>query len=452
MDWETVISRLNQMLAEGKTAQLRGALRMLNRVDVAAYLSGLDTDKMLLVFRLLPSSIASDVFSYMDDEQREKLIFSIGDREISRLVDDMFIDDAVDFLEDMPQDLVTRVLANVSPDTRDTINRFLKYPENSAGSIMTVEYCAYPGRFTVDEAMGEIKRTGLDKETVNTLYVVDENGILSGTVPLRKLICASGDAPLSSLMEKTFVSVQTTDDRELVASAVQKYDLLAVPVTDREGRMVGIITLDDILDVVQEETTEDIEMMSALTPSEDTYLNTGIWDLVKNRLPWLAIMLVASIFTGLIISHYENVLSSAALVGVALTACIPMLMDTGGNCGQQSSTLVIRSLATGEISPGNAIKVLWKESRVALIVAVVLASVCFCIQYLLFSRPLNVTLVISLSMVLAVILSKVIGGLLPLGAKALGLDPALTATPLITTLADTCSLLILFAIASATLL
>ena len=202
MDWDTVTSRLNQMLAEGKTAQLRGALRMLNRVDVAQYLSGLDTDKMLLVFRLLPSSIASDVFSYMDDEQREKLIFSIGDREISRLIDDMFIDDAVDFLEDMPQDLVTRVLANVSPDTRDTINRFLKYPENSAGSIMTVEYCAFPGRLTVDEAMGEIKRTGLDKETVNTLYVINEDGTLTGTVPLRKLICASGDAPLSSIMER----------------------------------------------------------------------------------------------------------------------------------------------------------------------------------------------------------------------------------------------------------
>ncbi|MBR5984875.1 MAG: magnesium transporter [Clostridia bacterium] len=452
MDWDTVTSRLNQMLAEGKTAQLRGALRMLNRVDVAQYLSGLDTDKMLLVFRLLPSSIASDVFSYMDDEQREKLIFSIGDREISRLIDDMFIDDAVDFLEDMPQDLVTRVLANVSPDTRDTINRFLKYPENSAGSIMTVEYCAFPGRLTVDEAMDEIKRTGLDKETVNTLYVIDENGILTGTVPLRKLICASEDATLSSIMETVFVSVHTLDDREQVAATVQKYDLLAVPVTDREGRMVGIITLDDIMDVVQEETTEDIEMMSALTPSDDTYLNTGIWDLVKNRLPWLAIMLVASIFTGLIISHYEGLLSGAALVGVALTACIPMLMDTGGNCGQQSSTLIIRSLATGEIAPSDALKVLWKESRVALLVSVVLALVCFGIQYLLFARPLDVTLVISGSMILAVMFSKVLGGLLPLGAKALGLDPALTATPLITTMADTCSLLILFAIASAALL
>ncbi|MCR4577868.1 MAG: magnesium transporter [Clostridiales bacterium] len=452
MDWDTVTSRLNQMLAEGKTAQLRGALRMLNRVDVAQYLSGLDTDKMLLVFRLLPSSIASDVFSYMDDEQREKLIFSIGDREISRLIDDMFIDDAVDFLEDMPQDLVTRVLANVSPDTRETINRFLQYPENSAGSIMTVEYCAFPGRLTVDEAMGEIKRTGLDKETVNTLYVVDEDGMLTGTVPLRKLICASGDAPLSSIMETTFVSVHTLDDRELVAAEVQKYDLLAVPVTDREGRMVGIITLDDIMDVVQEETTEDIEMMSALTPSEDTYLNTGIWDLVKNRLPWLAIMLVASIFTGLIISHYEDILSGAAVFGVALTACIPMLMDTGGNCGQQSSTLIIRSLATGEIAPADALKVLWKELRVALLVSVALAAVCFGIQYLLFERPLDVTLVISGSMILAVVFSKVLGGLLPLGARALGLDPALTASPLITTMADTCSLLILFAIASAVLI
>ena len=451
MDWETVKNRLDQLLEADKRVELRGALRMLNRVDVAQYLSSLDTENMLKVFRILPSEISSDVFSYMDDDQREKLISTIGDQEICRLVDDMFIDDAVDFLEDLPSDLVKKVLENVSDDTRKVINRFLSYPENSAGSIMTIEFCAFPGDFTVAEAMREIRRTGVDKETINTLYVLDSSGKLTGTLALRKLISAEDDRVVRELMDTNYIAVGTLDDQESVAETVRKYDLLAVPVIDKEGRPVGIITADDILDVLQDEATEDIEMMSALTPSEDTYMKTGVFALVRNSLPWLVLMLIASIFTGLIISNYENSLDSLGAVGVALTACIPMIMDTGGNCGQQSSTLIIRGLATGEITPGDALHVLWKEARVSLLVSVVLAAVCFVIQHFVFGVTLAAAITISASMVFCVLFAKILGGLLPLGVKAVRLDPALVASPMITTVADTCSLLILFVLATTVL-
>ena len=452
MDWETVKARLDALLEADKRIELRGALRMLNRVDVAQYLSELDTEKMLKVFRILPTEISSDVFSYMDDDQRQKLISTIGDQEICRLVDDMFIDDAVDFLEDLPSDLVKKVLENVSDDTRKVINRFLIYPENSAGSIMTIEFCAFPADYTVAEAMREIRKTGLDKETINTLYVLDKNGRLSGTLALRKLISADDERVVGDLIDTKFVAVGTLDDQESVAETVRKYDLLAVPVLDKEGRPVGIITADDILDVLQDEATEDIEMMSALTPSDDTYMKTGVLTLVKNRLPWLVLMLIASIFTGLIISSYEIRLDSLGAIGVALTACIPMIMDTGGNCGQQSSTLIIRGLATGEVTPGDALPVLWKETRVALLVASVLAVVCFVIQHFIFGVEMTAALTISASMIFCVLFAKILGGLLPLGVKAVHLDPALVASPMITTIADTCSLLILFVLASAVLI
>ncbi|MBQ6645878.1 MAG: magnesium transporter, partial [Clostridia bacterium] len=300
--------------------------------------------------------------------------------------------------------------------------------------------------------MREIRKTGLDKETINTLYVLDKNGRLSGTLALRKLISADDERVVGDLIDTKFVAVGTLDDQESVAETVRKYDLLAVPVLDKEGRPVGIITADDILDVLQDEATEDIEMMSALTPSDDTYMKTGVLTLVKNRLPWLVLMLIASIFTGLIISSYEIRLDSLGAIGVALTACIPMIMDTGGNCGQQSSTLIIRGLATGEVTPGDALPVLWKETRVALLVASVLAVVCFVIQHFIFGVEMTAALTISASMIFCVLFAKILGGLLPLGVKAVHLDPALVASPMITTIADTCSLLILFVLASAVLI
>ena len=449
MNWEKNKSTLDSLLAAGKNSELRGALMMLNVVDIAEYMTTLETDKMLRLYRLLPKDISADVFAYMDDEQRRKLIESIGDKEVGALVDDMFVDDAVDFLEEMPAGLVRRVLANVSEDQRKVINRILSYPDNSAGSIMTTEYCEFHEGITAREAMKELKRTGIDKETIYTLYVLDAQRKLIGILPLRKLILADQDTLIEQLMDPNFVCVGTLDDQEAVAEVVRKYDLTNVPVVDKEGRMVGIITADDIMDVIQDEATEDIEKMAALLPSENEYMKTNVFTLAKNRLPWLLFLMVSGIFTGLIIQHFEDTLTSMAGIGVMLTACIPMLMGTGGNCGSQSSTLVIRGLAVGEISPADTLKILWKECRVSIIVSVVLAAMTMAMQLFLFRRPFSVALTVSLAMIGTVVISKSIGCTLPMLAKKLKLDPALMAAPLITTIVDTCSLLILFLLATA---
>ena len=449
MDWEKITARLNEFLAKGKHNELRGALMMLNVVDIAEYMTTLETDKMLRLYRLLPKDISADVFAYMDDEQRRKLIESIGDKEVGALVDDMFVDDAVDFLEEMPAGLVRRVLANVSEDQRKVINRILSYPDNSAGSIMTTEYCEFHEGITARDAMKELKRTGIDKETIYTLYVLDAQRKLIGILPLRKLILAEPDTPIERLMDPSFVCVGTLDDQEAVAEVVRKYDLTSVPVVDKEGRMVGIITADDIMDVIQDEATEDIEKMAALLPSENEYMKTNVFTLAKNRLPWLLFLMISGIFTGLIIQHFEDTLTNMAEIGVMLTACIPMLMGTGGNCGSQSSTLVIRGLAVGEISPADTLKILWKECRVSILVSVVLAAMAMAMQLFLFRRPFSVALTVSLAMIGTVVISKSIGCTLPMLAKKLKLDPALMAAPLITTIVDTCSLLILFLLATA---
>ncbi len=449
MDWQMILSRLNLLLEANRHNELRGALMMLNVVDIAEFLSTLENDKMLKVFRILPKDISADVFSYMDDEQRQKLLESIGDSEIGALISDMFIDDAVDFLEELPAGLVKRVLANVDEDSRKIINRFLSYPEYSAGSIMTIEFCEFHTGITVQGALKELKRTGVDKETIYTLYIIDDKRKLLGTVPLRKLILADDDELIENLMNPNFICAGTHDDQEAVADLVRKYDLMNVPIVDKEGRMVGIVTSDDIIDVIEEEATEDIEKMNALLPSEDEYMKTSVWMLAKNRIPWLMFMMVSGIFTGLIILHFENVLTRIQDVGLALTACIPMLMGTGGNCGSQASTLAIRGLAVGEIEPSDAPKILWKEFRVAALVSIVLAIINFLIQTLVFSRSVLVALTVSLSMIATVLLSKSIGCTLPMLAKKLKLDPALMAAPLITTIVDACSLMILFAFSSA---
>ena len=449
MNWEKNKATLDSLLAAGKNSELRGALLMLNVVDIAEYMTTLETDKMLRLYRLLPKDISADVFAYMDDEQRRKLIESIGDKEVGALVDDMFVDDAVDFLEEMPAGLVRRVLANVSEDQRKVINRILSYPDNSAGSIMTTEYCEFHEGITAREAMKELKRTGIDKETIYTLYVLDAQRKLIGILPLRKLILADPDSLIEQLMDPSFVCVGTLDDQEAVAEVVRKYDLTSVPVVDKEGRMVGIITADDIMDVIQDEATEDIEKMAALLPSENEYMKTNVFTLAKNRLPWLLFLMVSGIFTGLIIQHFEDTLTSMAEIGVMLTACIPMLMGTGGNCGSQSSTLVIRGLAVGEISPADTLKILWKECRVSILVSIVLSTMAMAMQLFLFRRPFSVALTVSLAMIGTVVISKSIGCTLPMLAKKLKLDPALMAAPLITTIVDTCSLLILFLLATA---
>ena len=457
MDFEKIRARLDKLVAEGRKGELRGALSMLNEVDIAEYMEELDNEKMLMVFRLLPKDIAADVFAYMDADQRQRVIEAMDDNEAVRLVDDMFIDDAVDFLEELPAGVVKRVLKGCDAQKRALINQFLRYPENSAGSIMTIEYMELHVGTTVGEAMAEIRRTGLDKETIYTLYVLDAQRKLLGTLPLRKLLLAQDDVKVETLMNQQFVCVHTTDDQELVADTVRKYDLISIPVVDHEERMIGIITIDDIVDVIEEENTEDFEKMAAMLPSEDEYLKTGVLTLAKNRMPWLLFLMISAIFTGMIITHYEVALKTSAF-GVVLTACIPMLMGAGGNCGSQASTLTIRGLALGEVELKDIFKLLWKEVRVGLIVGAALSVVAFAL-YTFWLGDMDATiaqriptaLTIAVAVYITVIVAKAIGCTLPLLAKAVHLDPALMASPLITTIVDICSLLVLFSVATEVL-
>ena len=457
MDFEKIRARLDKLVAEGRKGELRGALSMLNEVDIAEYMEELDNEKMLMVFRLLPKDIAADVFAYMDADQRQRVIEAMDDNEAMRLVDDMFIDDAVDFLEELPAGVVKRVLKGCDAQKRALINQFLRYPENSAGSIMTIEYMELHVGTTVGEAMAEIRRTGLDKETIYTLYVLDAQRKLLGTLPLRKLLLAQDDVKVETLMNQQFVCVHTTDDQELVADTVRKYDLISIPVVDHEERMIGIITIDDIVDVIEEENTEDFEKMAAMLPSEDEYLKTGVFTLAKNRMPWLLFLMISAIFTGMIITHYEDALKTSAF-GVVLTACIPMLMGAGGNCGSQASTLTIRGLALGEVELKDIFKLLWKEVRVGLIVGAVLSLVTFGLYAFVLgdmdatiAQRIPTALTIAVAVYITVIVAKAIGCTLPLLAKAIHLDPALMASPLITTIVDICSLLVLFAVATEVL-
>ncbi len=452
MEFEKMKSRLDHLLESQRHGELRGALMMLNEVDIAEYMQTLDKDKLLMVFRILPKDISSDVFAYMDNDQRQTLIESIGDTEVAKLVDDMFIDDAVDFLEELPAGVVKRVLQNTDVKRRNLINQFLRYPENSAGSIMTIEYCEFHTGITVSQAMAELKRTGIDKETIYTLYIIDDQRHLVGIVPLRKMILADDSTLVDALMDTGVISVTTLDDQETVAESVRKYDLMSIPVVDTEGRLVGIITVDDIVDVIEEENTEDFEKMAALVPSDSEYLKTSPFKLALNRIPWLLVLMVSAMFTGGIITSFEGLLNSSA-VGIILTSCIPMMMDTGGNCGSQVSTLVIRGMALGEIEFRDLPRVLWKELRVALLVGAILALVNF-VRLLAFGgagmTPI-ISFVVAISMFATVLFAKTIGAVLPMVAKKAHLDPALMASPLITTIVDACSLTILFSIATALL-
>ena len=448
MDFEKIKSRLDALLKAGKKAEMRGALNMLNVVDIADYFETLDNEQVLMVFRLLPKDVSADVFSYMDNDQRTRIMEAMDDAEAMQIIDEMFVDDAVDFLEELPAGVVKRMLVNCDEHRRDLLNQFLRYPENSAGRIMTIEYIEFHTGTTVGQAMSEIRRTAPDKETINTLYIIDDGRKLLGTVALRKLLLASDERRVEELMSTQVISVVTTDDQEVVADAVRKYDLLSIPVVDHESRLVGIVTVDDIVDVIEEENTEDFEKMAAMLPSDDEYLKTGVLTLARNRLPWLLILMVSATVTGMIITNFENVLVNAANIGVALVACIPMLMDTGGNCGAQASTLSIRGIALGEIELKDIGKVLWKEFRVALICGAVLAVANYFRIWLLTPDYREVALVVSGAMFLTVVIAKAIGCTLPLLAKAIHLDPALMASPIITTLVDATSLLILFTIAS----
>ncbi len=449
---ENLFGGLYRLLAKNKLKELRDELTDMAYADIADFIMDLDDDKLAVkIFRILPKDISADVFSYLETDSQTVIVQSITDSEIERLMDDLYVDDAVDFLEEVPANIVRRVLANTDKETRDIINRFLKYPENSAGSVMTIEMVELHDRLTVYEAIKSIRRTGVDKETIYTCYVIDDKRHLLGTIPLRRLLLNDEDTQITDIMsdDEQLIYVSTMDDQEEVAALAKKYDLLSVPVVDKEGRLVGIITIDDIVDIIEEEATEDFEKMASLLPSEDGYLKTGVFSHAKNRVGWLLVLLITSTFTGQIIEGFEMQLATIA----GLTACIPMLMGTGGNSGNQASTLIIRGLALGEIRMKDFFRVLWKELRVSLIVGLLLGVANYLrmlgVRFLTGDNVTDsVILVVSLSVVAVVIVSKTIGCCLPILAKALKLDPALMAGPVITTLVDAISLLVYFGFAN----
>ncbi len=426
----------------------------MNAVDVADYLSTLEGDRLLAAFRLLRKDIAADVFAELDSDAIEQIVLTTKDTDLALLVDELFIDDAVDLLEELPASMVKRILRVTKPETRLLINKFLSYPENSAGSVMTAEFIDLKENMTVNEAVARIRRTGVDKETVYTAYIIDNARHLHGTVSLKDLLFADSDALLSDIMSTELVMASTTDHREDVAAMISKYDLLALPIVDREKRLVGIVTVDDALDVMEEEATEDIEKMAALVPDNRPYLKSNVWEIFKKRIPWLLLLMVSATFTGEIIAGFEE---SLALFP-ALIAFIPMLMDTGGNSGGQASVTIIRGLALDEIRMRDILKIIWKELRIGLLCGVVL-SVCNFLKILLVDNLIfgnNVSLmqaaVVSITLVCTVVVAKFVGGTLPVLAKKIGLDPAVMASPFITTIVDAVSLIIYFQVAMSLLI
>ncbi|MDY4609872.1 MAG: magnesium transporter [Sphaerochaetaceae bacterium] len=426
---------------------LKQELSHMQEVDIAFFIESLPADQALTVFRTLDKDIAAEVFSNLSTEQMQQLITNISDDELRAIMSDLMVDDAVDMLGEMPASVVKRVLKHTSVQDRQLINQFLRYPENSAGSIMTAEFIELKREMTVGRAINHIRTVGEDKETVYTCYVTGVNRALEGVITVKTLLLATDDQRIETLMETDVISARTNDDQENVADTISRYDLLAIPVVDQENRLVGIITVDDVLDVIEEENTEDFEKMSAMAPSDKPYLKTGVFSLAKNRIVWLLVLMVSGMITGKILGHYEAAFSVLPI----LVTFIPMLTDTGGNAGSQSSTLVIRGMAVNEISTKNLLTVLWKEIRVAVIVGFLLAGVNFVRLMITENGDWMLSMTVSLALYATVLMAKTIGGILPIIAKKCKLDPAIMAAPLITTIVDACSLVIYFSIAEALL-
>ena len=449
----TLESTLSALIEGKKYATLRDILVTMNPADVAAVFEETDELALPLLFRLLPKELAAETFVEMQPEQQELLIRGFSDTELKEVVDELYVDDAVDLVEEMPANVVKRILRQADPDMRRMINEILRYPEDSAGSIMTTEFVSLRPQMTVEEATKRIKRTGVDKETINTCYVTDK-GELIGALSLRTLILSDDDDVIEDIMEPNVISVTTSEDQETVAQMFSKYNFNALPVVDTENRLVGIVTVDDAIDVMEEEATEDIEKMAGMAPSERPYLYTGVTETWKARIPWLLILMLSATFTSMILTSFENRLA----VQAGLIAFIPMLMGTGGNSGAQASTAVIRSLSLGDTEPRDALRVVWKELRVALLCGVTLAAVNF-VKMLLVDRLLlgnaNVTVLVSvtvsLSIVFVVMFAKVVGSMLPIAAEKIGVDPAVMANPLISTVTDAVSLLIYIYVAKLVL-
>lgn len=413
-----------------------------NSVDLAELLLDMEDKDLAFVFRMIDKDKAAEVFSYMDDDQRQVLLQSFTSQEIRLILDAMYTDDAVDLLEDMPANVVNHLLDQVSQDTRADINRLLKYPEDSAGSIMTVEYIDVTLQMTVQQTLDKIRTIGIHSETVYTCYVVEKRK-LCGIVAAEALLTNDGDTQVKELMEENYIFIRTTDDREDAAKLFRKYDLIAIPVLDQEGYIVGIVTFDDAIDVLTEETTEDIHKMAAIASSEESYLKTSVLEHARHRILWLLILMFSATITGAIITKYENAFTAIPL----LVSFIPMLMDTGGNCGSQSSTLIIRGLAVDELHFSDFFTILWKEFRVAIVVGVVLA-LANGVRIFWVYKNLPMAVVVAASLVVTIVIAKLVGCILPILAKRLHMDPAIMASPLITTIVDTCSIVIYFQIAT----
>jgi len=439
-----VIEFIEQGIEKGEFTKIREQIVKLNVVDIALILDELDEKAALIVFRLLPKELSVEVFSYLSKEQQQYIIESITDREIKNIIDNLFMDDTVDVLEEMPANVVKKILRHVSEDRRKLINQFLQYPEYSAGSIMTIEYIDLKKEMTVGQALDKIKRVGIDKETIDICYVMDQSRRLEGVIPLRKLVVSEKDVVIKDIMETNIISVHTHMDREEVGNLFRKYGLLAMPVVDMENRLVGIITVDDVVDIIEQENTEDFQVMAAMEPSDEEYLKTSVFRLARNRIVWLFILMISATFTGNIIKKYNDMLSSV----VILATFIPMLMDSAGNAGSQSSTLIIRGLALDEIKLRDFSKVLWKELRVGLLVGLTLSVVNFLRIYLLDKVGILIALTVSGSLFITVVTAKIVGSLLPIAAKKLRLDPAIMAGPLITTIVDALALLAYFRMAT----
>ena len=441
---------LEELLESRQFNRVRDMLADLNAVDIAALLEDRSDEQTLLLFRLLPKTLAAEAFAYMEHDTQERLIGVLTDRELASVMDELNMDDAADLVDEMPANVVKRVLRMTDPADRRIINQLLLYPEDSAGSVLTTEFVDLKASMTVDEALDYIRRFGPDKETIYTCYVTDADRHLEGVLTVKELLLNSGDRRVGDLMETNVISVTTTEDQEQVAALFAKYDLIALPVVDSEGRLVGIITVDDVVDIMRKETTEDIEKMAAILPTDRPYLKTGVFETYRKRIPWLLLLMVSATFTGMIITRFETALSSV----VALAAFMPMLMDTGGNSGSQASVSIIRSLALGEVEFRDVLRVVWKELRVSVVCGTTLAAANFA-KIMLFDNlvlksgiSMSVALVVCLTILITVIIAKLVGCTLPLFAKKCGFDPAVMASPFITTIVDAVSLVVYFQMAT----
>ena len=436
MDFE----KINQLMLEKNYKLLKNELINAQTVDIAEFLDTLEEKQALLVFRLLPKEIAADVFAYLSTERQAEISDLVNEKELSDIMSELYFDDKVDLLEEMPANVVKKILKNTSAVERKLINQFLMYPDYSAGSLMTIEFVDLKKEMLVGEALERVRKTAPDKETIYTCYVMDAQRHLEGTISLKDLVLSQDNKKVGEIMHKEPIFVNTHDDQEYIADIFKRYDLLAMPVTDNEQRLVGIITIDDIIDVMEEENTEDFYKMAAVQPTDDAYIETGVFKLARKRIVWLLVLMVSATFTGYIIRSFEETLEAV----VALAAFIPMLMDTGGNAGAQSSTLVIRSIVLGEVDFKDMLKVIWKEMRISFIVGVTLAVVNFLRIYLLEGYSIQIALTVATTLIVTVITAKMLGGLLPMVAKKLKLDPAIMASPLITTIVDAVALMVYF--------